>query len=474
METTSQHLTCEEEAELLNSEEEEEGWLEGRSVAFTLILSLYAVIGLVGNSVVVAVYGRQRRGGGGGGGEGGGGLSHCMHIFILAVVDLVVCCVVIPYTVCFERRLVTWDPLCRGLEVLRHTLVNVSNLMLLVIAARRYLSIFYPWRHRTARGNRVTIAVIFVLGAVAGFPAAAVFTVTSNPHGVASSVSHSPTQEMTPSQNPHDVTSSVAYNPTQEMTPSPNPHDVTSSVAYNPTQEMTPSPNPHDVTSSVAYNPTQEMTPSPNPHDVTSSEKKPCPEHAYCRFTTALLGETGALLYQSFLAAEFFVTMTIIIILYIKVYRQAFKTCSSGRFLEPRHEGQPSPAAALPILPTLTTRLVADRCSPATLSNLPTVVVTPRFRVREEERDRATTEDPKEAATSSCEGRDTRKAATMLVICTLIYILTWLPFWVDIFRSGTSLLLRYTFLVAHATNPLVYGIVNARVRQEIRKLFFRS
>ncbi|XP_045174848.2 alpha-2C adrenergic receptor-like [Mercenaria mercenaria] len=65
-----------------------------------------------------------------------------------------------------------------------------------------------------------------------------------------------------------------------------------------------------------------------------------------------------------------------------------------------------------------------------------------------------------------------RRTAKMLFLCTVIYFVTWLPFWFDIFGVTNSRLLRYVFFIAHATNPIVYGIVNRQVRRAFKRLLF--
>lgn len=81
--------------------------------------------------------------------------------------------------------------------------------------------------------------------------------------------------------------------------------------------------------------------------------------------------------------------------------------------------------------------------------------------------------DPSMAArvTPSPQGPDTgKKAGTMLSICTAIFVVTWLPFWLDIFNLTCNLTFRYTFFLGHVTNPLVYGAVSSRVRGELKRI----
>ncbi|KAL4225175.1 hypothetical protein ACF0H5_015867 [Mactra antiquata] len=65
------------------------------------------------------------------------------------------------------------------------------------------------------------------------------------------------------------------------------------------------------------------------------------------------------------------------------------------------------------------------------------------------------------------------RTAKMLFLCTVIYLVTWIPFWLDIFGVTNSRTLRYLFFIGHATNPIIYGIVNKQVRVAGKRLFFQ-
>jgi hypothetical protein len=75
-------------------------------------------------------------------------------------------------------------------------------------------------------------------------------------------------------------------------------------------------------------------------------------------------------------------------------------------------------------------------------------------------------------APSPTPGHDAhKKAGTMLFMATLVCVLSWLPFWVDVFGLTSNLTFRYSFLLGHVTNPLVYGVFNNKVREEFKRWF---
>ncbi|XP_050410114.1 uncharacterized protein LOC126824779 [Patella vulgata] len=64
------------------------------------------------------------------------------------------------------------------------------------------------------------------------------------------------------------------------------------------------------------------------------------------------------------------------------------------------------------------------------------------------------------------------RTAKMLFLCTVIYVVSWMPFWFDIFGATRNVVLRYMFFLGNATNPLIYGIVNEHVRKACLGLIY--
>lgn len=162
-------------------EHEDSSW---NSLIFqlTIVLCIYGIVGALGNTLILVVYLPRKA-----------KLFHSTYIRTLATVDLIVCCVIVPYTIVFEQRKVTDDVLCRGMEVLRHTLVISSSQILCVIAVERYLSLFRPTRMRTVRKANISMAIVFINSFIVAIPSVTIFTVTEATSlvdpGVASSIS---------------------------------------------------------------------------------------------------------------------------------------------------------------------------------------------------------------------------------------------------------------------------------------------
>lgn len=137
-------------------------------LVFTSVFSLCAVGGVLGNLLVLVVYRRE-----------GSRAWPAVYVQALAVVDMVVCGVVIPYTIVAELRQVTDDVACRVLELTRHTLVIFSFYILSAVAVERYLAVFRPVRGRTVRKAKMVVAAIFVASAAIALPCVFTFSVTA-------------------------------------------------------------------------------------------------------------------------------------------------------------------------------------------------------------------------------------------------------------------------------------------------------
>lgn len=59
------------------------------------------------------------------------------------------------------------------------------------------------------------------------------------------------------------------------------------------------------------------------------------------------------------------------------------------------------------------------------------------------------------------------KTALLLFISTIIYIVSFIPFWVDVLSTKDSMICRNMFLVSNVCNPVLYGITNKKLRQII-------
>ncbi|XP_046572646.1 cholecystokinin receptor type A-like [Haliotis rubra] len=189
----------------------------------------------------------------------------------------------------------------------------------------------------------------------------------------------------------------------------------------------------------------------------------------FCHFTTTVTGPLVAYLYQGLLMLSFCISLILIVIFYALIYsrlwnRTKLRTEQNPQIATIENENKSDTSG--PKI-TLSSRL-ADNGS--------NVVKGERSEVSKQQETQL--DKNCKSANGSTFGTTVRhkriwlhyRTAKMLFLCTVIYLVTWMPFWFDIFGVTQFLLLRYMFFLGNATNPLVYGIVNSHVRHSFLRL----
>ncbi|XP_006821679.1 tyramine receptor Ser-2-like [Saccoglossus kowalevskii] len=132
---------------------------------------LYVVVcvsGLVGNSIVVAVYARKP-------------VKRSSHVFILGlgVIDLFVCSVIMPYgIIAVLYPVILTTELCKMFSWLWHIGVASSAMITAVIAVDRYLSVCRPFFCQiTPFHARIIIIVVIIIGSAVSSPVVLYFGV---------------------------------------------------------------------------------------------------------------------------------------------------------------------------------------------------------------------------------------------------------------------------------------------------------
>ncbi|KAK7094823.1 cholecystokinin receptor type A-like [Littorina saxatilis] len=486
--------------------------LQGKSLQLTIVLSVYGTVGFVGNMLIFIVYSREK-----------GKMSHAVYIYTLAIVDLTVCSVIIPYTIFFERQSITSDVVCRGLELFRHTLVMVSNMLLLAIAVERYMSVFKPWRPGTQRKAKKIIAAIFVSCAVCGTPAVTIFTVTTKPNNVTSA----PTGSNVTSCAAHAYCQFTTMGLFGEMWARLYQgflaleffaavtviailyinvyRKIWARVQWR--KKLAP-----QAARTSALHPNGTGTASHSRNDNTSSHfpiKANKSKHAWSTSESRLypsivndlqnsneiravreigvapaFEKDGQNHHEIETAKEPVSGAPVDTVTHHMREEDEDSSSSTDSVLEDIAETSGAVFLTVPVKSSKRLRSAKIRQS-VPLNEHPVRVVIEPEADNHSNTVTAAANVSKTTATATTNGNSNqqsnnnnepsrhdnrKKAGTMLFICTLIYVLTWLPFWVDIFGATDNLVFRYTFLLGHVTNPLVYGALNAKVREEIKRL----
>jgi hypothetical protein len=387
-------------------------------ILFLILTGIYILFGSLGNGVILLVYRRQQ-------------YVYNQKIFIkaLAALDLVICVVIMPYTIFFEFHRVDNDVVCRMMEIVRHIAILTSNCVLCAIAFERYFAICHPTKKLDQKAIQNIMISLTTVTVVLSAPAPTIFAVTET--------------------------------------------RISGNV-----QE-------------------------------------------YCQFTTKVIGSMGTTIYQGFLILLCMSAIIAMIVLYTLIYRKLFhralrrRRCMSrsttpSKYIvrkinnrrrlsgEPPEDGCATENEVVlcsvenvPMLELKRSKIQVkefESKSPKSV-NKTTNLVNNEFLI-EHSFDlsnvgkgtdcRGKLPGPKTMYTyKHCDFRHRakpnvrRKTSIMLFVCSLIYLVTWTPFWLDVFNVTRSLVLRYLFFFGHASNPIVYGIFNNQVRADVYKLLTR-
>ena len=387
-------------------------WSLEYAILIVMVTGL-ALIGIVGNISVLIVYFRRRD-----------NLVSNTFIKVLAFIDLVVCVFGVSYSIVYELHLVTSDIVCRFCEFVIHFCIFASNITLVAIATERYIAVCQIHTKLNVSNINVGIWVIFILSAILGAPAVGTFAVVQEAE--------------------------------------------------------------RDVKCRFS-------------HEYSSG--------TFCQFTYSVMGRTLVTAYQIVSLAMFLISALVIAVLYCIIYYALWKKSSLRRGLN---------RAIADKLESISEEAFVEQCRPFKClgsqsqrqrgesranGEVSSDIVTDNLIERREScsvesrngqentngshSDSSGTKDRKvrrkiKFSVSAQSGRSEKRkrkkyyhkrTAKMLFFCTVIYIVSWLPFFIDVFGITDCLILRYLFFFGNATNPIVYGIVNEQVRRAFKKLF---
>lgn len=364
-------------------------------IFLAIYLTVCSFIGILGNIPVLIVYFHKQ--------------DHMVSntfIKVLAILDLLVCTLIIPYTMVYELHMVSSDVACRLFEFLRHFAIASSNITLVAISVERYIAVCHLARKMSVDHVNRGLVSILVISCVVAAPAMGTFAVVS-------------------SKDISDI--------------------------------------------------------------HCSYDKFHGSSGHFCHFTYSIMGELLVSIYQGVLALSFVVTLGTIMVLYIIVYYVLWKRS----ILHRKRHARSQLVSDVCELSCSKERVITDKTQYLEMENSKSLIEPIEGNsMSEKDSDVYTREDsvqeytpPPEKprhrmkhTTSVLLERENlrraahRKTAKMLFLCSVIYLITWLPFWLDIFGLTGNLLLRYTFFIGNASNPIVYGIVNAQIRKSFKRL----
>jgi len=419
---------------------------------FTALLTSLAVVGIIGNVPVMIIYFQKKD-----------KKASNTFIKVLAFLDLIVCTVGIPYTIVYEYHLVTSDVACRFFEVVRHFAVMASNITLIAVATERYIAVCRLGTHIDIAKINKGVCIIMAISFVYACPTVGIFAVV--PESAVANIACMFPHEQTSGHFCHFTYSIMgeslvkAYQLAQltfffvELILIIVLYTAVYVVLWRRTaikamltkrsqlavrqgavrRDARVFAEPSSCTPRNSQCMGSGVPVTHRPHDgfkYVYNEQTFCD----CSTQTQIIGRVGNQNTDTSSTIE------------------NYSYCNSDILSVPQHQSiEPlddvgSPLVEVSLLPTPVARASTD------LETDPT---------------------PAGSRNPSRKRRPDyhRKTAKMLFMCTVIYFVTWVPFWVDIFGLTHSLLLRHLYLIGNATNPIVYGVMNRQVRLSLKKLF---
>ncbi|XP_022317884.2 uncharacterized protein LOC111121067 [Crassostrea virginica] len=384
-------------------------------ISLAIYLTVCSFVGILGNIPVLIVYFHKHD-----------QIVSNTFIKVLAILDLTVCMLIMPYTMVYELHMVSSDVACRLFEFMRHFAISASNITLVAISVERYIAVCHLARKMSVDLVNKGVICIMVISCIMAAPAIGTFAV-------------------------------------------------------------------------VSYKDIQEIHCSYDKFHVVSG--------SFCHFTYSEIGELAVSIYQGFLALSFIVTLGTIMVLYFIVYYVLWKRSKLRR----RRHIRSQMVSDILEFSYSKERVLGDRTQYVEVEQSKSLMEEPNDGKYLEMENSKSLIEPAEGNSVSERDLDDyapepsvqesktpperpkhrmkhttsvllerehlrraahRKTAKMLFLCSVIYLTTWLPFWLDIFGLTGNLLLRYFFFIGNASNPIVYGIVNTHIRKSFKKLFF--
>lgn len=424
------------------------------TLTFLVFVSLLAIVGIVGNALIVAVYVSNFR-----------KFFHSKYILALSIADLVVNVLIVPYSAVFQLRLVTLDFICHGMEVIRHTSVGFSNLILALIAMERLLMIWKPLESKamSEKYKLIPIFVVLAISIVCSIPAGAIYQVTDKAYDFngSSNSSESATEPFCQytteilgkgmSEVYRNVLAFVilleflvmivvyvlVYVLVCRQKLRLRRYSLNSVTKTN--KRMVTKNSETSLTSSSAQN--YEST---DDQEILSDRRIPQGNGIIALNSTGTQNQRHEARIESSDTA---------IVSPVKVSLTSFTP--RGKIKNERKSVS---------FDTDTTAIESgvevEGFESETMSSS-----TSGQAVRKRKRFR------KKSSRNARPSRAIRKTWTMFFICTAVYLLSWVPFFFEIFNVTRILVFRYFFLVGHAANPIIYSVVNIKIRNAIKKLF---
>lgn len=418
--------------------ETETGYDVTVEVAVTITLLVFlAILGTIGNSIVVHVYLRKRD-----------SLVSTYFILVLAFVDLVTCSLVIPATVVMEylRYMIHYDILCRSYKFLIASNIPFSALIMVAIAVDRYLCICHPFlRVLTIYRAKLITGALALYSAALGIVVALTAGVYTK-QGVNDDDYYSMEHMNNSYASGSDIYAAVTL-PSSDN----GGHTLSSQL--------------HTVNAS---------------DDATYKHRYELVNWGLCYENNLILSDDFQWYFQKFYTAMYLVCFLVVIVLYTLIYHSVL--ARRQRRLKQQSKSQPlveNNPDQLIVKQGCDNNLVVNTSSDTAQTSLQRSPLKANGDCNESGQNGAMAKEKKpqlHAAKSIKREKLMRMAnirtAAMLFVVTLVFVVTFLPSFLMTNKViPYNLIVFYLYFANNVANPVIYSFMNQLFREDLRKIF---
>ncbi|CAH1774954.1 unnamed protein product [Owenia fusiformis] len=377
--------------------------------AIMAMLVFFSIIGVTGNSLVVYVYSRKRD-----------KLTSTIFILTLAITDLMVSLVTIPYTIVMEYlrfEIGDFDFLCKLYHFLITCTVPFAALIMVAIAIDRYFCICHPFLHAmTAFRAKVIIICFATLACTLG-------TFTSLFYGVYEKkiVNSTMVSYVNSSQLEGESTRNI------------------SSATYTVLNNAL-------LTTESSIKQTENITYT-----------------GVCAPSFILLDDSARRVYQKISASIFLISFIMVVVLYVMIYHSVLARRSKR--LKQRGEEGKSMNLHVPDANSEETQLTSTNghhlhatTNGSTCKKKQSKAEKIRLRRKSTLKDKAVIAN--------------LKTAIMLFVVTLVFIVFFLPAWlIALHIIPFNIIVFYMYFAYNVANPIIYSFMNVNFRDDLKLIF---
>lgn len=395
----------------------------GEMIALLTVLSLFTVVGSVGNGLVLFVFSRVRD-----------KTTAQLFILALALIDLFTCMVIIPFTMFVEytRYDIKYDFLCKLYQFLITFNVPLAAFIMVAIAVDRYFSICHPFLHAvTPRRARLTVFCLCIFAFSLG-------TITALGYGYG------------PYTTVGNV--SVGVNSSGEVL-------LTTASAFDGSSS---SSNASAVFGGVGV-----VVEGAGQAEVLSA----------CQPMGNIISMKNLNYYQKFYASFYLLSLLAVFVIYAFIYRSVVRRREWRRRQRSNRPATKSVVTMVTEVEEVELRAKngapAANCSNSNGNggksgncNVTACSETQSLNSSEKK--------------ASKERRDFNflaniRTAAMLFVVTLVFIVSFLPAWLMAVRVLTyHIVVFYLYFVYNVANPVIYAFMNHAFRKELKRVFQRG